>query len=119
MGRYWLAVGTSWPAVAGRRTELMSLVPSRPVDRPPLGGPACCSGSKGGFSLTACRKESPYLPGELAKLADRRRAVPVPKETTAGRAARLGHRCGHRARHPPTAPRAPVAVLEPSPRAAR
>lgn len=25
----------------------------------------------------SCRKESPYVPGELAKLADRRRAVPV------------------------------------------
>ena len=33
---------------------------------------------------------------------------------------RLGHKSGHRARHPPTAPRPGfIAVLEPSPRAAR
>ncbi len=50
-------------------------VPSRPVDRPPLGGPAYLSGSKGGFSLTACRMDSSVsavssMPGELAKLAE-------------------------------------------------
>src|SRR3954452_8130647 len=86
MGRYWLAVGTSWPAVAGRRTELMSLVPSRPVDRPPLGGPACCSGSKGGFcshsrhagrNLRTCRVSWQSWPTAVVLCLFRKKRQPV------------------------------------------
>src|SRR5690349_3080622 len=94
-----------------RGTRLMSSVlrpqnrthesgPSRPVDRPPLGGPVMCPVRKGGFTPVAMTKWiSVHADGELAKLA-------VCRGTAAGRAARPGHKCGHRARHPPTAPHA-------------
>src|SRR3954451_13490078 len=47
MGRYVVAMKGSSPELGGRRTELMSGGPSRPVGRPPPGGPLCVRFERG------------------------------------------------------------------------
>ncbi|ELS52135.1 hypothetical protein STVIR_6955 [Streptomyces viridochromogenes Tue57] len=56
--------------------------PSRPVDRPPLGGPVLCPVRKGGPHLTARMSGTPCAHGELACLAGHRKSGSRSRGTT-------------------------------------
>ncbi|GAB3171747.1 hypothetical protein GCM10027162_13300 [Streptomyces incanus] len=69
-GRYFPVAGGFWSAVAGCRTELMSLVPLVRWAARPWAARLFVRFERG--VLTRARREKvPCTPGELAKLADR------------------------------------------------